>query len=48
MSVISAKRRNETSYIHSKVTGIQAEMGSGVSGKEQLKGFWIFAGNSGV
>lgn len=44
--VISARRRNEASYIHSKVTGTRVRMENGTLGKEELRGFQISTYNS--
>lgn len=46
--VISARKRNEASYIHSKLTGTQVKMENGMSGKKELKGFQILTYNPAV
>ena len=44
--VISARRRNEASYIHSKVTGTQVKMENGALEKGELKSLSILTHNS--
>lgn len=46
--VISARRGNEASYIHRKVTGTPVATGNGASGKEVVKGFHILTCDSEV
>lgn len=52
--VISARRRNEAGYIHSKVTGTQVKMENGALEKGELKSLthnlviWVFAEQNGL